>query len=126
MVYENQERAFFELIAFGVLFGYNDSGYNDLKFHKGLTMKSIKRCLISSRLAWFAFGFLAAAALMVSSGADQSPVTSAVRTYEIETAGEGVYLLDTRTGQLWLRSVMFYYDLGTPQAPIYKSTQLDR
>ena len=89
-------------------------------------MKSIKRFFESSRFTWFVFGFLASVLLMISSGAEQASPAYAVGPYEIETAEEGVYLLDTRTGQIWLRSVMLYYDLGTPQAPIYKSSHLDR
>ena len=89
-------------------------------------MKSLKQFLASSRLTWFVFGFLTAVMLIVSSGAERTSPVCAVGPYEIETTEGGVYLLDTRTGQIWFRSVMLYYDLGTPQSPIYKSTQLDR
>ena len=90
-------------------------------------MKPVKQGLSSSCFVWFVLGFLSAVFLVMNSGAGPAQPQLPVGTYQIETAdGQGVYLLDTRTGQLWLRSVMVYYDLGTPQAPVYKSTQLER
>ena len=117
---------FFKSIAFSALFGYNTSKYDKYGYVKGLIMKSIKQYLSSSRLTWFVFGFLTAVMVMVSSGADQTPPACAIGPYQIDATDGGVYLLDTRSGQIWLRSVMLYYDLGTPQNPIYRSTQLDR
>jgi hypothetical protein len=91
-------------------------------------MNSVKKYLTLSPAAWFVIGFLCTLTLIVSSGANQASSVPAIGTYQIEHADgqQGVYLLDTRTGQIWLRSVMFYYDLGTPQAPNYKSAQIDR
>jgi len=89
-------------------------------------MKSIKQYLTMSRVAWFALGFVCAVVLMVTSGAGPASSSSDVGTYHIETGEGGVYLLDTRTGQLWHRTVMYYHDLGTPQEPVYKSSQLNR
>ncbi len=89
-------------------------------------MKFGNRKFTSSRWAFFVFGVVTAVILMAAFGADHMPPVSSAGTYEIEPGEGGVYLLDTRTGQIWFRSVMFYYDLGTPQKPIYKSMQLDR
>ena len=91
-------------------------------------MKMKKSLPMSLCFVWYVLGFLSAACLIMVSGAQNSPARPepAIGTYQIEPGDGGVYLLNTRTGQLWMRSLMFYYDLGTPEAPIYKSSQLDR
>ena len=91
-------------------------------------MKPIKRFFRAERFVWFVLGFAGAVVLMTSAGSGENQPAPAVGTYRIETVegGQSVYLLDTRTGHLWLRSAMIYQDLGTPEEPIHRSSQLDR
>lgn len=41
-------------------------------------------------------------------------------------AGDGVYVLDTQTGQIWHRSSNSLVDLGTPSNPLRRTIKIER
>lgn len=68
----------------------------------------------------YLIAFIAAIAAVFSALAAWSAIV-AVNRYAISaTENGGMYILDTRTGQTWLRAASTEYDMGTTNKPIFK------
>jgi hypothetical protein len=54
------------------------------------------------------------------------PATMPAARYQVATAGKEVFVLDTQTGQLWMREGPQQFDMGAPDHPTFKTWSLQR
>lgn len=72
----------------------------------------------------YRIAFVAVIAAAFSALAAWSAIV-AVNRYAISATEGGMYILDTRTGQTWLRAASTEYNLGTTNKPIFKLVEYE-